>query len=260
MSSKYGHFEAEGAEYVIVRPDTPRPWINYLTNGDYCALSSHVGGGFSFYKDHRLNSVLRRGQHQHVEDLPGRLVYIKDEDTGEVWTANVHPFGKYDSFEARHGMGYTRIHSSYSGIGSSLRFFVPPGIDAELWEIDLTNNGDGSRRLSVYSFADFVLGNVSLEELETTFMALFNEVELGEQEMIFRKKWWHPRYGWSEENGIWSERAFVTTTQRPHKILTDRNVFFGSFRGFTNPAAIELAELPGCFPQGNRWWLSASGR
>ena len=54
MKSQYGHFSEDGSEYIITTPNTPRPWVNYLTNGDYCALCSHVGGGFSFYMDHRL--------------------------------------------------------------------------------------------------------------------------------------------------------------------------------------------------------------
>ena len=54
-----------------------------------------------------------------------------------------------------------------------------------------------------------VLGNVSLDELEVPFMALFNEAIVGEQEIVFLKKWWHPRYGWAEENGIWQHRAYL---------------------------------------------------
>lgn len=98
MYSRYGRFSEKGNEFIITGPDTPRPWINYLTNGNYCALSSHIGGGFSFYQDHRFHSILRRGTHVHIEDMPARLVYIKDEETGEVWTSNVFPIGKYDSF------------------------------------------------------------------------------------------------------------------------------------------------------------------
>jgi cellobiose phosphorylase len=92
-TNRYGTLSEDGSEYVVSTPDTPRPWINYLTNGDYCALTSHVGGGFSFYRDHRYNSILRRGAHVQLEDLPARLWYVRDDGTGEVWTANAHPIG-----------------------------------------------------------------------------------------------------------------------------------------------------------------------
>lgn len=260
MNTKYGHFSADGSEYIITRHDTPRPWVNYLTNGDYCALCSHIGGGFSFYKDHRMNSVLRRGRHQYYEDMPARLIYIKDEDTGEVWTVNVQPFGKVDTFEARHGVGYTTIASSYQSIQAELNFFVPRGIDAELWELELQNTGDTPRRLSVYSFADMVLGNVSLDELEVPFMALFNEAILGEQDIIFLKKWWHPHYGWAEENGIWQHRAYFSTTVKPAKMLVNREIFFGAFRSYANPAALEPEVLPDALTAGKPLVVSCQWR
>ncbi len=78
--------------------------------------------------------------------MPARLIYIKDEDTGELWTVNVQPYGKVDTFEARHGMGYTQISSSYRAIQAALRYFVPRGIDAELWELELANTGKAPRR------------------------------------------------------------------------------------------------------------------
>jgi len=55
--SHYGHFSKLGDEYIITRPDTPKPWINYLTNGDYCALVSQTGGGYSFVGDSGYNRI-----------------------------------------------------------------------------------------------------------------------------------------------------------------------------------------------------------
>lgn len=250
VESKYGHFSPDGSEFIITTPHTPRPWVNYLTNGDYCALCSHMGGGFSFYKDHRLNSVLRRGQFVHLQDLPARLVYIKDEDTGEIWTANVLPIGKYDRFEARHGMNYTTIASRYRDVEANLRYFVPCTANAECWTVELANRGRKARNLSIYTLADLLLGNVSLDEVEVTFMALFNEVKIEPRTATYWKRWWHPLYGWSEENGIWSKRVFVTSSQKPDKILTDRGVFFGPFSEYQNPAALKDELLPDCKPSG----------
>jgi len=244
MRSQYGYFADGGAEYVITRWDTPRPWINYLTNGEYCALCSHMGGGFSFFQDHRYNAMLRRGRQQQLEDLPGRLVYVKDEATGEIWTANVLPFLKSDAFEARHGMGYSTLTNTYQGIQSSLTFFVPPGINAELWCVALTNTGTQARTLSVYTCAEFQLGNLSLDELEPVFMSLFNEVTCDGQTATIVKKWWHPHHGWSEDNGIWRNRAFMTTPVPPTAMMLNRDAFYGPFRTYTNPIALESETLP----------------
>ncbi len=51
LQMKYGHFDTENREYVITRPDTPLPWINYLGSEEYCGLMSNTAGGYSFYRD-----------------------------------------------------------------------------------------------------------------------------------------------------------------------------------------------------------------
>jgi cellobiose phosphorylase len=244
MQSRYGYFAEGGAEFVITRWDTPRPWVNYLTNGDYCALCSHLGGGFSFFKDHRYNALLRRGRQQQLEDLPARLVYLKDEATGEVWTANVLPFLKSDAFEARQGMGYTTLSNTYGGVRSDLTYFVPPGLDAEMWHVVLTNTGDAPRTLSVYSCAEFQLGNLSLDELEPVFMSLFNDVSVDDATVTIVKKWWHPHHGWSEDNGIWANRVFAATPVPHAALMCNRDAFFGPFRTQANPIALEAETLP----------------
>ncbi|MCK4475650.1 MAG: hypothetical protein KAU16_02890, partial [Methanophagales archaeon] len=45
-----GKFSADGKEYIITDPRTPKPWVNYLTNGRYCTFMSHTGGGYTFWK------------------------------------------------------------------------------------------------------------------------------------------------------------------------------------------------------------------
>jgi len=239
-----GDFSDDGSQYVITTPDLPAPWISFLTNGNYCALNSHLGGGFSFYRDHRLHGVLQRSLHQSTADLPGRLFYIKDEDTGAVWNANVHPIGKFDAFEARHGVGYTLITSRYADVAAKLRYFVPQDVDAELWKLELTNHSPRPRRLSVYSCAVFSLGNVSLYEGDTNFHSLFHKISVGPQHIRAKHDFWFPEYGWSEHGRVWPYSVFLTTTAKPDRLLTDRTAFLGAFRDFHNPVGIESEWLP----------------
>jgi cellobiose phosphorylase len=250
MRSPYGHFSRDGKTYVITSPDTPRPWVNFLTNGRYAALCSYRGGGFSFHLDHRYHSILRRGPQLTYEDVPGRLLYIKDLDSGELWTANVTPFGTCTRFEARHEAGCTEIDSEYAGIASALRFFVPWHVDAEIWQLRLTNRSGRPRRLAVTALAEFVLGNVSLEDHEAAFMALFNDSVIGRQHLEFVKNWWHPHFGWSEENGTWKHRAVFSSVQPFSSAMTDREAFFGPFRNHGNPRALETEGLSGGEPTG----------
>jgi hypothetical protein len=79
--TKYGHFSPDGYEYIIERPDTPRPWFNYLFNDLYHCLISQTGGGFSYFDDPKSNRILRW---EHLStDRPGRYLFLRDLDTGE---------------------------------------------------------------------------------------------------------------------------------------------------------------------------------
>ncbi|MCC5844526.1 MAG: hypothetical protein JJU05_09765 [Verrucomicrobia bacterium] len=241
---KYGSFIDDGAVFEITNPDTPRPWVNFLTNGRYGALCSHRGGGFSFHLDHRCHAILRRGPQIHYEDSPGRLLYIRDLDSGELWTANVSPLNRCDRFQAQHGAGYTRLKSACSGVESELLFFVPWEMDAEVWRVRVKNTSGRPRRLAVTALAEFVLGNMSLEDHEAAFMSLFNDSKVGEQHLEFVKNWWHPHFGWSEENGTWKHRAVFSSTVPFDSACTDREAFIGPFRNHANPLGLQGDRLP----------------
>ncbi|MBQ3038029.1 MAG: glycosyl transferase, partial [Clostridia bacterium] len=149
--NKYGHFNDKGNEFIVTRYDTPLPWTNYLSNGDYCAIVSSTGGGFSFYKSHHAHMILRREQRNVISDRPGRYVYIRDNDTNEIFAVNVMPVqAEYDEFCAAHGMGYTRVGSKSHGIEGEITYFVPMGVDAEIASIKLKNVSGKKRNLSVY--------------------------------------------------------------------------------------------------------------
>ncbi len=108
----YGHFDDAAREYVITRPDTPWPWINYLGSEDFFSLVSNAGGGYSFYSDARLRRLTRYRYNDVPLDSNGRLFYVKDGET--IWNPGVAPVTctPLDSYECRHGMGYTRIRSA----------------------------------------------------------------------------------------------------------------------------------------------------
>ncbi|MBI3323761.1 MAG: hypothetical protein HYZ92_00585 [Candidatus Omnitrophica bacterium] len=82
--NRYGVFSADGSEFVIQRPDTPRPWINYLTNERYCAIISHCAGGYSFYKDCRANRITRWSPESYKVDRPGRYLYLRERSRFKV--------------------------------------------------------------------------------------------------------------------------------------------------------------------------------
>ena len=80
---RYGFFDDDRREYVITRPDTPLPWINYLGSEDYFGIISNTAGGYSFYRDARLRRLTRYRYNNAPLDLGGRYLYLRDDDTGE---------------------------------------------------------------------------------------------------------------------------------------------------------------------------------
>jgi len=131
---KYGRFSKDAREFIVNNPDTPRPWINYLTNGRYCALVSHTGAGYSFFKDFRSDRILRWNQANMHIDRPGRYIFIKDRDSGKAWSATWQPIrARYSKFECRHSLGYTRVFQSVGKIETQLTYFVPENDSLELW-------------------------------------------------------------------------------------------------------------------------------
>jgi cellobiose phosphorylase len=155
---EYGHFSKDGKEYVIARPDTPTPWINYLSNSEYCAIISNTAGGYSFHIDPKDRRILRYRYNNLPVDRPGRYIYIRDNKTGEYWSPTWQPVLKDPStYECKHGLGYTEVHSSYSGIVAEVTYFVPLDENLEIWTLTLKNASSGEKELSVFSYAEFCL-------------------------------------------------------------------------------------------------------
>ena len=108
---KYGFFDDENREYVITTPKVPLPWINYLGNTEFFSLISNTCGGYSFFKDAKLLRITRYRYNDCPGDTNGKYFYIKDGDT--VWNPGWQPVKtELDSYECRHGMGYSKFASS----------------------------------------------------------------------------------------------------------------------------------------------------
>lgn len=153
---KYGYFDEEKKEYVITRPDTPAPWVNYLGSPEYGAIISNNAGGYSFEKSGANGRILRYVFNNF--DQPGRYIYIRDQENKDFWSASWQPVGKPQDVyqcECRHGTAYTNMRAEYSEISSEVLYYVPLGAAYEVWRLRLTNNSDRPRNLCVTGYAEF---------------------------------------------------------------------------------------------------------
>ena len=163
---QYGYFDEKVREYVITNPDTPAPWANYLGSPEYGAIITVNAGGYSFVKSGAAGRILRYIFNQF--DEPGRYIYLRDEDTGDFWSASWKPVRKpleqYHT-ECRHGTSYTEFISEYKGIRSRALYYVPMGATHEVWSLTLENLGDQPRHISVFGYAEFTCESFYTQDL-----------------------------------------------------------------------------------------------
>ncbi|HUJ56440.1 MAG TPA: hypothetical protein VLW49_10680 [Gaiellaceae bacterium] len=175
--SAYGHFDDAAREYVVTRPDTPLPWLNYLGQEELFGLCTNTAGGYTFWRDARLRRLTRYRYNDAPYDPVGRYLYVRDAET--VWNPGWRPTKTpLDRYECRHGLGYTRILGVKDGIEVEVVFFVPLGESAELWHTTVRNTTAETKRLTLFSYAEFCLYE-ALNDM-TNFQRTFSigEVEI----------------------------------------------------------------------------------
>ena len=174
---KFGHFDDQNKEYVITSPRTPLPWINYLGCENFFSLVSNTCGGYSFYKDAKLLRLTRYRYNNVPYDSNGHYYYIKDGDT--IWNPGWMPSKtELDSYECRHGMGYSVFTGIKNGLMAQLTDFVPMGSTCEINKLTLKNTSDKKKDFSVFSYVEFCLWN-AMDDM-TNFQRNFStgEVEI----------------------------------------------------------------------------------
>ncbi len=244
---RYGHFDDEHREYVIERPDTPLPWINYLGCENYFGLISNTGGGYSFYKDARLRRLIRYRYNDAPLDSGGRFLYLRDNDSSSLlsgpvyWSPTWMPTRhRLNFYECRHGLGYTIIRSKYSEIEAQTRYFVPLGESLEIWELTLTNHRPNKANLSVFSVVEFCLWDA--QDDATNFQRNYSigEVEI-EDGVIYHKTEYRERR---------DHFAYFACSEPLAGFDTQRDAFLGPYRGWDSPLVVETGQASNSIAHG----------
>ena len=221
---KFGYFDDLNREYVITDPKTPWPWINYLGNEDFFSLISHTAGGYSFYKDAKFRRITRYRYNNVPMDNGGRYFYINDNDT--IWSPGWKPCKTpLDFYECRHGMSYTLITGAKNGIEASVLFFVPLNTWGEVQKMTLRNTSDTTKRIKLFSFAEWCLWNAAtdMENFQRNFST--GEVEV-DGSTIYHKTEYKERR---------NHYAFYSVNTPIQGFDTDRETFIGLYNEFRDP-------------------------
>ena len=236
---KFGHFDDERREYVITTPKTPYPWINYLGTQGFFSLISNTAGGYSFYKDARLRRITRYRYNNVPIDMGGRYFYINDN--GTIWNPGWSPVKtELDSYECRHGMGYTVITGKKNDLKAEVTFFVPQDYDGEVQQVVLTNEGNASKTFKFWSFAEWCLWDA--QDDSNNFQRNFStgRVEIKDS-VIYHKTEYRDRR---------NHYAFYSVNDKIDGYDTDRDSFIGLYNGFGDPQAVTEGKAYNSFADG----------
>ncbi|MCM1560360.1 MAG: glycosyl transferase [Butyrivibrio sp.] len=225
---KFGFFDDSNREYVITTPKTPLPWINYLGCNDFFSLISNTCGGYTFYRDAKLLRLTRYRYNDVPTDNNGKYFYIREG--GDIWNPGWQPAKtELDSYECRHGIGYSRFTSSRNALKASLLSFVPMNDSCEIQKLTFTNESAASRTFSVFSYVEWCLWNAdddmknfqrnfSIGEVEVVGSTIFHKTEYRERRNHF---------------------AFYSVNAPIAGFDTIREDFLGAYRGADKPQVVE---------------------
>ncbi|MFH0989536.1 MAG: glycosyl transferase [bacterium] len=238
---KYGYFDDEQKEYVITRPDTPLPWINYLGTEQFYGIITNTAGGYCFYQDARLRRLTRYRYNNIPMDSNGRYLYIRDGNS--IWNPMWKPMRvELDHYECRHGLGYTKITGRKNDLEVSINFFIPLGSRNEVWSVRAVNRSQSPKQIRMWSFVEWCLWeayddmtnfqrNYSTGQVEIENGAIFHTTEYRERRNHY---------------------AYFAASETVSGYDSSRDAFIGVHNGLDAPQAV----MEGCCKNSTAYgWL-----
>jgi len=224
-----GGFADDGREYVTILGEglrTPRPWVNVIANPSFGFLVSESGSGFTWSLNSHENQ-LTPWSNDPVSDPSGEVLYIHDDDSGEVWSPTALPIRDDPApYVACHGQGYSRFHHGSHGVLAELLQFVPLEDPIKISRLTLQNMSGRSRRLTVTAYVEWVLGSSRSESAPY----IVTEIDPGTGALFAR----------SMLGGEFAGRiAFTDLAGTQTSWTGDRREFLGRNGTFEQPLALE---------------------
>ncbi len=249
----YGYFDDQAREYVITRPDTPSAWANYLGSPAYGALISGNAGGYSFVKSGASGRILR--YRFDNSDQPGRYIYLRDQETGDFWSASWQPVGKDLSVyrgECRHGLGYSKFLADYAGIHSEACYYVPMDADYEVWALNVQNNSEQERTITVTGYAEFTNdSNYEQDQVNLQYSRYITRTQFRGDRIVQQINGNLDALQASQqidEKNV-EERTLALAGAEVSSWCGDKEAFLGRYHSYADPVGVacgDLGNISGC--------------
>jgi cyclic beta-1,2-glucan synthetase len=223
-----GGFAKEGREYVTILGQgrwTPAPWINVIANASFGFQVSESGSGYTWSVNSRENQ-LTSWSNDPVSDPPGETIYVRDDETGDLWGPTALPIREGASpYVIRHGQGYTRFEHASHGVSLDLLQLVALDDPIKISRLTLTNESGRPRRLSVTAYVEWVLG--ASRGVATPFVVTEIDAKTG---AMFARNAWRREFG--------ARVAFADLGGAHTAWTADRTEFLGRNGSPDHPAAL----------------------
>ena len=227
-----GGFSADGREYVIyLEPGqwTPAPWINVIANPDFGFTVSETGAGYTWFGNSSENR-LTPWSNDPVTDPPGEALFLRDEETAEVWSPTPLPCRAPAPYLIRHGAGYSIFEHNSHGLVQRLRLFAAPDAPVKVVQLRLENKWMRARRITATFYAEWVLG-VTRDATQQYVVSEFD----GDHQALLARNCYNTEFG--------KRVAFVAASKRLHGLTADRTEFLGRMGSISHPAALDRIGL-----------------
>ncbi len=237
--TRYGAFSDDGSEYRITDPRTPRPWVNVIANPRLGLVVSQSGSGFTWIDNAQL-AVVTRWQQDLTQDSSGKFLYLRDADSGAVWSLSPAPvWAPCQSVECRHGLGYTTFVSETGGIAARWTLFVHVADAVELWRVELSNLTERPRSLEICAYLEWNCGVAPSPRREFTKLFLENEFDPSRRAVFARNHMWEvPSQRYGHWNTAFPYVAALACTDEVHSAQGDKTAFWGRYGDPRSPQAL----------------------
>ncbi|MFL7791211.1 MAG: hypothetical protein AB8I69_03650, partial [Anaerolineae bacterium] len=229
-----GGFSADGREYVMyLEPgqSTPAPWVNVIANPGFGFLVSESGSGYTWAENSGENR-LTPWRNDPVLDTPGEALYLRDEETAQVWSPTPLPAPASSPYLVRHGTGYSVFEHFSHGLKQRLRLFAVRDAPVKVIQLRLENTWDQVRRITATFYTEWVLGTTR----DATQQYVVSEFDVVGKALLATN-------AYNEEFG---ERvAFLASNRDPHGLTADRTEFLGRNGRYERPVALDRIGLAG---------------
>jgi cellobiose phosphorylase len=247
-ANRYGHFSADGQEFVITDHRTPRPWANVIANPRLGLAISHTGSGFTWLDNSQLG-VLTRWTQDLARDASGKFLYLRDGDSGSVWSLSPAPVWAADAnYLCRHGMGYTTFECERDGIRATWTLFAHREECVELWRVELVNLSGATRRLDLTAYLEWNCGVAPSPRREFSKLFLENRYDGARGAVLALGHMWDvPSSRYGHWNTDFPFVAALTAMAPVDAAEGDKARFLGRYGSLREPEALGRSRWAGEF-------------